>query len=43
MSDEETIIYEDVEFNSDVLIGDEDSNYFYEKYDVKNNNSYKIL
>jgi DNA-directed RNA polymerase subunit K/omega len=43
MSDEETIIYEDVELNSDALIGDEDSNYFYEKYDVKNNKSSKIL
>jgi len=43
MSDEETIIYENVELNSDTLIGDEDSNYFYEKYDVKNNQSSKTL
>ena len=44
MSDEEdTIIYENEDYNVEELINNEDSNYFYEKYNIKNNISSNIL
>jgi len=43
MSDTETILYENVEYDSSELIGNEDSNYFYDKYNISNNKSSKTL
>jgi DNA-directed RNA polymerase subunit K/omega len=41
--DEDTIIYDEIEYNNNELINNEDSNYFYENYDIKKNKSPNIL
>lgn len=42
-SDDEDITFENIEYNPDTIISEEDINNFYDKYDTSNNISQNIL